>query len=301
MTDPLPADTEEDDDAIAELLLANAVTAAGLAPVAIGVSAPPDMGEPEPEPDMGEPLTVPTPPAPAPTPPVPAPVPVPPAPPVSAPPAPPAAPPTPTPDPATGTDAGFPANTPVAEMTPPQQVAYWKYQSRRHEDRVKAMSDYDTLKADHAKYQDLVAASQTEHEKAVTAALQQGRTEAIAETGDQLVEAYIRAVVGDRAAEDVVTTVIDGTNLSKFHSAGKVDAAKVHAFVNTFAPAAPAAPPVTDPAAPPPAPAPAPPRGPTDFGQGQPTTAKPSGLDAGREIARQRFAKTTTGTQAATQ
>ncbi len=36
-----------------------------------------------------------------------------------------------------GSDKGFPDNTPVAEMTPPQQVAYWKHQSRKWEGQAK--------------------------------------------------------------------------------------------------------------------------------------------------------------------
>lgn len=185
-------------------------------------------------------------------------------------------------------------------MTSPQQAAYWRDKARKHEDRVKAMSDYEQLKADHAKYQDLVAATQTEHEKAVADALRQGRTEALAETGDQLVAEYIRfAASGLNVSEDVVSTVLDSVNLTKFHTNGKVDAGKVTAYVRTFAPATPAATappgqPGTDPAAPP-APVAAPPRGPTDFGQGAPATAAPTGIAAGREIARKRFAKADAG------
>ncbi|MGW4127963.1 hypothetical protein [Amycolatopsis japonica] len=36
-----------------------------------------------------------------------------------------------------GSDKGFPENTPVAEMTPEQQVAYWKHQSRKWEGQAK--------------------------------------------------------------------------------------------------------------------------------------------------------------------
>lgn len=38
-------------------------------------------------------------------------------------------------------DTGFPADTPVSEMTADQQAAYWKHQARKHESRVRAYGD----------------------------------------------------------------------------------------------------------------------------------------------------------------
>jgi hypothetical protein len=187
---------------------------------------------------------------------------------------------------------GFPANTPIAEMTAKQQAAYWKAQARKHEDRVKGMSDYDKYKDAFDEYQRLIAASQTEQEKAVAEARRQGRAEALAETGGQLVEQWVRAAAAGRLAEESVTALLAGLDRSRFlHDNGGVDTDKVYQFVGSIAPAAapvapdgqgvpvnPAQPPVTA----------APPRVP-DFGQGTPSSARPSGLAAGREIARQRF------------
>ncbi len=55
---------------------------------------------------------------------------------------------------AAGSDAdrGYPASTPVAEMTAPQQAAYWKFHSRKHEDQLKGLGltpgkESDELKA----------------------------------------------------------------------------------------------------------------------------------------------------------
>lgn len=251
-----------------------------------------------------DPVTAPAVPAPAPPAPAPAPAPVlPPAPPTVPPVIPPASAPNSPPD----TGDGFPANTPVADMTPRQQASYWRAAARKHEDRVKSMSDYEQLKADQQKYQELVTASQTDHERAIAEAVRQGRTEALAEAGDRLAEAYVRVAASGRVGEDVVNTLLDNLNLSKLHSAGQVDAAKVNALIASIAPAAaPAQAPVADPATPgqpaaPAVPAPAPPRGPGDFGQGQPSQSPPSGLAAGREIARQRFAQTGTNSRAAAQ
>lgn len=39
----------------------------------------------------------------------------------------------------TDDDRGYPTNTPVAEMGPAQQAAYWKFHARKHEDARKAL------------------------------------------------------------------------------------------------------------------------------------------------------------------
>lgn len=202
--------------------------------------------------------------------------------------------------PATGSDpAGFPANTPWRDMRPDEQIAYWQHQARRHEQRVRDMGDYDQLKTQAEQYQQLVTASQTQQERAVAEALRQGRATALAETGAQLVEQWLRAAAHNRLPEETVSALLTGLDRSKFLNAqGAVDTDKVYALVNSVAPQAPA------PAAPAPAatgqqpqpvpptsqvlPYAAPPRGP-DFGQGQPGSAAPTGLKAGAEIARQRF------------
>lgn len=41
---------------------------------------------------------------------------------------------------------GFPDNTPVAEMEPTHQAAYWKHHARKHEARASAAPDADELK-----------------------------------------------------------------------------------------------------------------------------------------------------------
>ncbi len=305
------------------------------APTAAGTTSEPATGTDQPA--MGEPVTqpAPTPPAPPTSPNQPAPVPTaPPAPGQPQPPAPPTTPapppgqangqpsatpqfvaPTPAtapaggqhpgPGPATSGDAddadGFPANTPIAEMTAKQQASYWKSQARKHEERVKGMSDYDRYKTAYDEYQRLIAASQTEQEKAVAEARRQGHAEALNQAGGQLVEQWVRAAAAGRLADESVNALLAGLDRSRFLAAnGGVDTDKVYQFVGSIAPAAPAQP-VAGPGAPantaqPAAPV-APPRGP-DFGQGTPSSARPSGLEAGREIARQRFGSQTTNTAA---
>lgn len=62
---------------------------------------------------------------------------------------------------------GFPADTPVAEMTQEQQLAYWQHQSRKHERRASSRADYDQLKADSEELARLRAESQTDAERDV--------------------------------------------------------------------------------------------------------------------------------------
>lgn len=88
---------------------------------------------------------------------------------------------------------GFPADTPVAEMTQEQQVAYWKHQSRKHERRAGERSDYDQLKADSEELARLRAANQTDAERALEEAREEARRE-----GENLgAQRYLRdAVIG---------------------------------------------------------------------------------------------------------
>jgi hypothetical protein len=192
-------------------------------------------------------------------------------------------------------------NTSWRDMNPQEQVAYWQHQARRHEDRVKAMSDYDQLKQVAAEHERLVTAAQTDHERAVAEARRQGHADALTAAGSQLVEQWVRASAANRLPEEGVNALLDGMDRSRFLSAdGAVDTAKVATYVNQIA--SMATPPQTPgqpathavPATQPPGNQPlvrAPAGGAPDFGQGQPGSARPSGLAAGREIARQRFAQ----------
>lgn len=169
---------------------------------------------------------VPTPPAPAPAPPVPTPPPA---------PAPTPVPPAPTPP----VDNGFPAGTPLEQMTPDQQIAYWKHYSRQHEATVKARADYDDLKAQAAELAQYKAANATEQEKAVTAAAAQARQDALKEVTPRLVSAAFQVATQGRLTVEQLTTALDPLDMSKFlDAAGNVDNVKVAAHAALLAPAA---------------------------------------------------------------
>jgi hypothetical protein len=167
-------------------------------------------------------------------------------------------------------------------MTPEQQAAYWKAQSRKHEDRVKAMGDYDDLKAKAGQFDQLAAASRTEHEKAIddakTEAARAAEGRVRSEMAGEMVTAHIRATVAGRLPEDKLAAALTGLDASKFMTAEhKVDADKVTAWVTAIVPAAPA------------------PTRPPDVGQGRRNggTSATSGIETGRDLYRERHPKKT--------
>lgn len=250
--------------------------------------------------------------------------PVPPAPP--APPTPPPAPPAPTPPPAPPAPApappapsptvkvnewGYPDGTRVEDMSVEHQAAYWRVFARRNEDRLKEtknqLAELQKVKEQHDK---LVEANQTETEKAITKARAEGAAEATRAVGSKLVAAEVRAASAGRMERERVDALLEHLDRSKFlDSNGDVDTAKVAAYVDAVAPPPPAQPAQPAPApAPtvvpgtPPAPVPAPVAAPTpgvpvgtDFGQGSPPNPRPSGLEAGRQLARERLARQQNG------
>lgn len=167
-------------------------------------------------------------------------------------------------------DQGFPANTPVKDMTVDQQAAYWKVQARRHESRAAAHADYDTIKTE---LEQLRARTQTAEEKAIEDAKQAGRAEATASTLPRLLQAEFRAAAAGRITPEQLSSVTAPLDPKFFLTAkgDEVDTAKVQTFVDGIAPAA----------------------GKTwpDMGQGRREGVKTSAREAGRAAAERRFGK----------
>jgi hypothetical protein len=137
-------------------------------------------------------------------------------------------------------DKGFPENTPVVEMTPAQQAAYYKHQAQKHEDRNKALlaitggKHGDDLKAVFDEYGQLKSASQTDAEKALEDAKKQTRAEVAIES----VRAAFDLVLPDDMPEDKKTSALGVLNLAAFLTPdGKVDTAKVKTHAASLAPA----------------------------------------------------------------
>jgi hypothetical protein len=160
-------------------------------------------------------------------------------------------------------------------MTTEQQLAYWRAHARKHEDRVKAQSDYDDLKAKAAQYDELARESMTEQEKAVEAARAEARAAAQTEFGGRLVDAQIIATSAGRLSQEQLQVLLDGLDRGRFLTdAGEVDTERVRTYVDGIAPAA----------------APGAPAGPKwpDLGQGKRNSSVKPSVQAGADRYREK-------------
>lgn len=120
-----------------------------------------------------------------------------------------------------GGDSGFPAQTPLAEMTVEQREAYWKHQARKHESTAKARSDYDELAAKAAQWDEAQRAQQSPDERAVTEAVEAAKAEARAQVLAEVADERVRAAfTGNPAARSIDPSALDKflgrVNLSSF-------------------------------------------------------------------------------------
>jgi len=155
------------------------------------------------------------------------------------PPAPPATPTTPpvtppTPPPPADAPTGFPADTPLTEMTVEQRENYWKHQARKHESRANARADYDSVKAELDR---IKQANETDSEKAIREAREAGKSEARTEVVNETVKALLR--MGLRAngvKDDDLDEIVSTINLSAYaDDKGLVDDEKVLRTINRLA------------------------------------------------------------------
>ncbi|MGC4886691.1 hypothetical protein [Micromonospora sp. DT227] len=187
-------------------------------------------------------------------------------------------------------------STPWRELPLEEQVDYWRAKARRHEDRQLAALGLRPGELDQLRAQ--ATTGQQNYQSELDAAEQRGRAAAQADFGLQLADARLRMAIGERMTTEQVDGLLTHLNLGQFLTAQhQVDADKVSQFV-ALLPTAPAAAPAqeTNPAPAPAtgAPAAAPPATGApgqrvDMGQGRTSSAKPSGLEAGRLLAQQRF------------
>jgi len=141
--------------------------------------------------------------------------------------------------PGTGEDRGYPADTPIAEMTSEQQAAYWKHQARKHEGVVKGLGNIDELKAKAARADELEQERLDDSEKALNAAREEGRQAALAEARPKLVESAFRGVAGQRhLPAQQIDTLWQGVNPQAFLTdTGEVDTDKVTNYLSAVTPA----------------------------------------------------------------
>lgn len=127
-------------------------------------------------------------------------------------------------------DPAFPANTPVKEMTPEQQVAYWQDKARKHEDRVKAYGGKtpEEITQMQADLDAAGTASQSAEEKAIEEAKQAGRTEVIGILANERVTTAIERALQGRDVDPATLLTLDR---SQFVDGDKADMAKITAWV----------------------------------------------------------------------
>ncbi len=134
---------------------------------------------------------------------------------------------------------GFPEATPIADMTPEHQAAYWKHQSRKHEDAAKARADYEAVKAERDQ---LKAATLTDTEKAIDEARKDERAKAETETAAKFQASLVRtkleaALVARRFPVDKAGAQVEFIDHTKFLTpAGDIDADKVKQYAEGIVP-----------------------------------------------------------------
>lgn len=191
-------------------------------------------------------------------------------------------------------DNGFPANTPIEQMTGEQRENYWKHQARKHEDRVKAFGgltadELAQLREKAGKHDAMERDLMGDHEKALAQATESAAADVAAVYVPRLVNAELRAAAaGSGVSAETLQTALEYVDEAKFlNDKGEdVDPDKVARFIAGIAPATGTNLQIR--------------RGPTattHAGNGsgtQPVTGRPG--ESGRAMAEKRFGKKTTTT-----
>lgn len=141
----------------------------------------------------------------------------------------------------------YPAETPIADMKPDQQVEYWREKAQKHERLLRAertalggiKPEQLTALREKAQRQDALEQElASETEKAVTAAKQTTQQEADDKYRPLLAETAFRVAIGDRKTAEETNDFLADLNLTRFiKDDGQVDTAKVLSRVEQFAPA----------------------------------------------------------------
>jgi hypothetical protein len=128
---------------------------------------------------------------------------------------------------------GFPSDTPVADMKPEEQVAYWRNESKKQQKRADGMSDYEQRKADSEELARVKAANATEQEKAVEEARKQGENIGADKYLPDAVKGRFQALTG-KTDEEVDTAFAFVDPKSFLDDKGVIDATKLKAYADVF-------------------------------------------------------------------
>lgn len=140
-----------------------------------------------------------------------------------------------------GRDLGFPKDTPIAEMDAKQEAAYWRHQSKKHEQRNREWLDAAggksaaDLKAEREQRE---REQMTPAEQQLTDAKNQGREEALNEVRPQFVRMAFNTALAHIEKDEERQELIDTLDLTKFlDDKGNVDTGKVATVAQRLAPA----------------------------------------------------------------
>ena len=140
----------------------------------------------------------------------------------------------------TGTDSNsgvwdrpYPQGVALTDMTPEQQITYWKWHNRKLEDRVKAMGDYDQIRAQLGQLQQM---TQTEWQRAVLEAEQRGTAKAMEQAAGQMVAVAFQGAAQTRMSPDQIHAHLRVLDPRQFVVNGQVDIAAIQAHVDAISP-----------------------------------------------------------------
>ncbi|TFD27514.1 hypothetical protein [Cryobacterium cryoconiti] len=127
-------------------------------------------------------------------------------------------------------DPKFPANTPVKDMTPDQQIAFHESKGRKLEDKLKLFGGLtpEQVTALVKERDDLKTANQTDSEKAIEEARESGRAEVRTVLGAERFRTAFTAALAGRTADPAALLDLDR---SQFIKGDKPDADAIKVWV----------------------------------------------------------------------
>lgn len=137
---------------------------------------------------------------------------------------------------------GFPADTPVKDMSIQEQAAYWKHYARQHEERAKPFKDLtpealQALREKADQHDALERELMSDKDKAVADAEDRATQATTARFAEKLVKAEFKSAAAGRLDADRLNAILAPLDLTKFlDKSGDVDEAKVTSYVDSIAP-----------------------------------------------------------------
>jgi hypothetical protein len=134
---------------------------------------------------------------------------------------------------------GFPDDTPLAEMTPEQQTAYWKHKARKHENTVKSLpKDFEQIKADAAAFRkSQQTPDQAKEEELRNSIREEVRKDLLKQNAPKLVSAEFKSLVGDKLPAKTLNAFLEDLDHTKFITDdGEVDTERVKTRVEALVP-----------------------------------------------------------------